>query len=476
MREEPDPDDPEKTKGRRAARAGRRRARRGRRPHRRPGAGHHQRRLSPRTPTPISPTSRSSSTPRPTKRSRRSTSHGSCRTSTRAGGYPNGAVAGNLLGFVGHRRRRRSPASSFARTRASPARTARSATCTASRTGCRIPGSEVVHKQAHDGGTLQLTIDADLQLFVQRIAEEQRQAVGADWATVDGHGGEDGRAPRRRRCADRRPQRSRRDGRGRPRVAVVHRPVRARARRSRPSTAASVINAGKADPLSQITADYRYLPPNGANINDSFFHGPTAYTLTGRAHRLLEHRHVAVRRAADRPGSATTTCSKFGLGEQTEVGFPGEEPGDLHGGSARTGTTRPSTRTMFGQGLTTTAVQIASVYQTLANGGVRMPVSLVDGCATADGTATTADRGQAGRLREAASTRRARCSSACTSEGWLADEVEHPRLPGRREDRNRAGSRWRRRLPERATSSRVSGFAPADDPRVRRFGEHHESR
>jgi cell division protein FtsI (penicillin-binding protein 3) len=37
-------------------------------------------------------------------------------------------------------------------------------------------------------------------------------------------------------------------------------------------TAASVIDAGKADPLSQIIAPYRYLPPNGADVNDSGYH------------------------------------------------------------------------------------------------------------------------------------------------------------------------------------------------------------
>ncbi len=74
----------------------------------------------------------------------------------------------------------------------------------------------------------------------------------------------------------------------------------------------------------------------------------------------------------------------FGLGERTEVGFPGEEPGDLHG-SPEEWDNQTKYATMFGQGLTTTAVQIASAYQTIANGGVRMPVRLVDGCTDADG-------------------------------------------------------------------------------------------
>jgi len=42
----------------------------------------------------------------------------------------------------------------------------------------------------------------------------------------------------------------------------------------------------------------------------------------------------------------------------------------------------------FGQGMTATSVQMASAYQTLANGGVRMPVTLVEGCEWPDGTVT----------------------------------------------------------------------------------------
>lgn len=44
--------------------------------------------------------------------------------------------------------------------------------------------------------------------------------------------------------------------------------------------------------------------------------------------------------------------------------------------------------TMFGQGFSTTAIQGASLYQAIANGGVRMPVQLVERCRHADGTVT----------------------------------------------------------------------------------------
>jgi cell division protein FtsI (penicillin-binding protein 3) len=43
---------------------------------------------------------------------------------------------------------------------------------------------------------------------------------------------------------------------------------------------------------------------------------------------------------------------------------------------------------MFGQGITATSAQMASLYQTLGNGGVRMPLTLVSGCERPDGTWT----------------------------------------------------------------------------------------
>jgi cell division protein FtsI (penicillin-binding protein 3) len=44
--------------------------------------------------------------------------------------------------------------------------------------------------------------------------------------------------------------------------------------------------------------------------------------------------------------------------------------------------------TTFGQGLTTTVPELVGAYQTIANDGTRIPLSLVEGCRAADGSLT----------------------------------------------------------------------------------------
>ncbi|MCD2441922.1 penicillin-binding protein 2 [Agromyces sp. SYSU K20354] len=373
--------------------------------------------------------------------------------------YPNGAVAGNLIGFLNP------DGESLAGLELSED------DCLASEDGevsylhslkdwVRIPGTEVVHKEAHDGGTLQLTIDADLQFFVQRIAEEQRRAVGADWATVTVMEAKTGRLLA---VADV-PTIDPNDPAA---TAVADRGSRSFTAPFEPGstfkalTSASVINAGKGDPLSRVTADYRYEPSNGADINDSFFHGPTPYTMTGM---LIDSSNTAMSMFGERltDQQRYDDMLRFGLGERTEVGFSGEEPGDLHGGPEEWDN-QTKYATMFGQGLTTTAVQIASVYQTLANGGVRMPVSLVDSCRSANGETTETEAEGRRVVSEKAADETTAMLERVYAEGWLADKWN---IPGYRV----AAKTGTAQVPDGQGGYlsgylvSVSGFAPADDP------------
>jgi cell division protein FtsI (penicillin-binding protein 3) len=374
--------------------------------------------------------------------------------------YPNGAVAGNLIGFMGD------DGDALAGLELSEDE------CLAAEDGemsylhslkdwVAIPGSEVVHSEARDGGDLQLTIDADLQWDVQRIAAAQVQATGARWATVTVMEAKTGRLLA---VADvptvdpNDPAAIAADDRGSRSFTAPFEPGST----LKALTAASVIDAGKADPRSQVVADYRYLPPNGADVNDSFFHGPTRYTLTGV---LIDSSNTGMSMFGERVPDRQRyeDLLDFGLGNVTEVGFPSEAAGDLHG-DPDDWDNQTKYATMFGQGLTTTALQVASAYQAIANGGVRMPVTLVDGCRGPDGTMVEEASTEGRRvISEQAADQTSQMLERVYAEGWLADKWE---IPGYRV----AAKTGTAQVPDGQGGYQsgylvsVSGFAPADDP------------
>lgn len=373
--------------------------------------------------------------------------------------YPNGAVAGNLVGWVDPDGE---PVAGLELSED---------TCLAGTNGevsylhslqdwVKIPGTEIVHEQAHDGGTLKLTIDTDLQWEVQRIAEAQRQAVGASWAMVTVMEVKTGRLlavadvptvdpndPSATDAADR----------GSRSFTAPFEPGST----FKALTAASVINAGKADPLSQVVAPYRIIFPNGANINDSSAHDDQNLTLTGV---LVESSNTGMSQFGElmTDRARYDDMLKFGLGAKTEVGFPAEESGDLHG-DPDDWDNQTKYATMFGQGLTTTAVQIASAYQTIANGGVRMPVSLVDGCVGDDGTATAPPSQGEQVISPEAANATSQMLERVYQDAWLSDEWN---IPGYRV----AAKTGTAQVPDgeggylKDYLVSVSGFAPADDP------------
>ena len=374
--------------------------------------------------------------------------------------YPNGAVAGNLVGFMGD------DGDALAGLELSEDR------CLASENGemsylhslkdwVAIPGSEVVHTEARPGGDLQLTIDADLQWDVQRIAAAQVQATGAQWATVTVMEAKTGRLlavadvptvdPNDPSAIDS-------DDRGSRAFTAPYEPGST----LKALTAASVIDAGQGDPLSRIIAPYRYLPPNGADVNDSFFHEDTRYTLTGV---LIDSSNTGMSLFGERLSDEQRyeDFLDFGLGNPTEVGFPSEAAGDLNGG-AESWDNQTKYATMFGQGLTTTALQVASVYQAIANGGVRMPVTLIDGCRAPDGTLVDEPSTEGRRvISEQAADQTSQMLERVYAEGWLAEKWE---IPGYRV----AAKTGTAQVPDGQGGYQsgylvsVSGFAPADDP------------
>ena len=82
---------------------------------------------------------------------------------------------------------------------------------------------------------------------------------------------------------------------------------------------------------------------------------------------------------------------------------------------------------MFGQGVSSTIVQTAGVYQAIANGGLRVPPSVVESCTASDGTVTEPDHGepvQAVSSQTAASMMQV--LETVVQKSWVSDYVSIP--------------------------------------------------
>ena len=93
--------------------------------------------------------------------------------------YPNGAVAGNLIGFVGSDG---TPLEGLERQYNSClAGVDGQETYERSTDGVRIPSSNVITQPAQQGGQLQLTVDLNLQFFAQQVVADAVSQHNADW-------------------------------------------------------------------------------------------------------------------------------------------------------------------------------------------------------------------------------------------------------------------------------------------------------
>jgi cell division protein FtsI (penicillin-binding protein 3) len=78
--------------------------------------------------------------------------------------------------------------------------------------------------------------------------------------------------------------------------------------------------------------------------------------------------------------------TKFGIGEKSGSGLPGESRGILPKVANWSGTTAPTVA--FGQGYSLTAMQATSVFATIANDGVRVSPTVIAGTSDASGNYT----------------------------------------------------------------------------------------
>ncbi|WP_095757523.1 peptidoglycan D,D-transpeptidase FtsI family protein [Streptomyces xinghaiensis] len=333
--------------------------------------------------------------------------------------------------------------------------------------GRRVPTESAREQPAVPGSDVRLTIDRDLQWAAQRAITEQVRTSGAQRGYVvvqDTRSGEilalanaPGFDPNDISAAG--------TGLGNPALQDAYEPGST----SKVMSMAAVLEEGAATPGTHVTV------PNRLHRADRLFADdvdhPTWYlTLNGV---LAKSSNLGTILAVEQLGTTQKEANKvlhsylrkFGIGRPTGLGYPGETPGILakpEDWSASQQYTIP-----FGQGLSINAVQAASVYSTIANGGVRVEPTLVRGTTGPDGRFTPAPEPRTTRVvsEKTAKTLARMLESVVGSEEGTGTRARIPgyRVAGKTGTSNRVDPDTGR---YNGYTASFAGFAPADRPRV----------
>jgi cell division protein FtsI (penicillin-binding protein 3) len=233
-------------------------------------------------------------------------------------------------------------------------------------------------------------------------------------------------------------------------------------------TMAAVLEQNAATPETKITVPGE-LPRGGRVFHDDVSHGTWHLTLAGV---LAVSSNIGTIEAAQHLGATQQQADrvlygyekKFGIGDPTGLGFPGETPGILSPLSQWTDSRQYTIP--FGQGFSVNALQIASAYSTIANGGVRVAPSLVAGTTGPDGTYAPAAAPTSTRVvSQKTATELAQMLQAVTTSPQgtgTGAQIPGYLVAGKTGTANRVDDTGR----YNGYTASFAGFAPADKPAV----------
>ncbi|AEE45742.1 penicillin-binding protein transpeptidase [Cellulomonas fimi ATCC 484] len=300
--------------------------------------------------------------------------------------YPNGDLAGNIVGFVnsngvGLEGLERSLDD---RLTGSPGLE----TYERGRKGQPIPGGYSAGSPAQQGDSVQLTILSDLQFKAQEALEAAVASTGSEGGTVvviDTRTGEVLALADSGSVDPNNPGESS-GGSLASSVSDVFEPGST----GKVITMAAALDAGLVTPLTQFEVPYTYTTENGETFKDSHEHGLLRLTTTGV---LAESSNTGTVMIGQQLPQQTRHdyLTRFGFGSRTGIELPGESPGILRSWETWDSWDRRSKfAVLFGQAVSVTAIQATQVFATIANGGVRVQPHIIKGWTSADGTYTPA--------------------------------------------------------------------------------------
>ncbi|HET8594927.1 MAG TPA: penicillin-binding protein 2 [Intrasporangium sp.] len=261
------------------------------------------------------------------------------------------------------------------------------------RDGYIIPGSERVDTPVTNGRNVRLTIDADLQWYAENALAKRVQEVGAKEGSAVVIEVATGKV----RAAANYPSF---DPNDLSRLNIDHTGNGAFNDAFEPGSTGKLITFATALEKGVVKPDTGVIVPNrlpraGMKFKDNENHPTEELTATGVIAKSSNIGTILIGERIE-PKVLVDYFRKFGLGAKSPINFPGESAGDVPDPKTWVGASR-YTR-LFGQAYSATALQMTSVYQTIANKGVRMPPTLVEGTMNDAGTLVPAPAQQGVRV------------------------------------------------------------------------------
>jgi cell division protein FtsI (penicillin-binding protein 3) len=265
------------------------------------------------------------------------------------------------------------------------------------------PNGPNVTRNAVDGGTVRLTLDQDLQYTVQSYLDSavaQSQSRGGQVAVLDAHNGQV--------------------------LALASsgtfnpaNPATITDQSTRNPAVQSVFEPGSVNKVVTFSAalEHKLITPStvvdvpdtiemgGISVHDAWSHPAQKFTATGV---LAASSNVGTLKIAQRIGPATWDEYErgFGIGAQTGIELPSESAGILPPMTRWSDATYANLP--IGQGEAMTIVQMASMYQTIANDGIRVPPRIVTSVTRSDGSTEATPTPDGTRIVSAATARTVR--------------------------------------------------------------------
>jgi cell division protein FtsI (penicillin-binding protein 3) len=198
-------------------------------------------------------------------------------------------------------------------------------------------------------------------------------------------------------------------------------------------------------------------------VTDAHDHAPVDWTVTGI---LAKSSNVGTIMLAREVGDEKLEhyLRAFGLGSATGIELPGESAGILQDSDDWSGIR--AANVAIGQGVSVTTLQMASIYQAIANDGVRVEPRIVESVTDPRGRVTPAPEPASTRvISEATADKMAYMLEAVVGPGGTAPlgQIEGFRVAGKTGTAQRANPECNCYAGGGYVTTFV-GFAPADDP------------